>query len=90
MAHANLIEEVGALYDRKLIDRDVIAETLGVHVERLWEACINYVTGVRAAKNNPWLFDYWEQMQRHTPTRRAKAKRKITRRRRRHELFRGD
>jgi hypothetical protein len=87
---ANLVEEVGALYDRKLIDRDVVAETLGVHFEGLWRDCLKYVMGVREAKNNPWLFDYWEQMQAHTPRRRAKAKRKITRRRRLRELVRGD
>lgn len=86
----NLIEEMAALYDRKLVDREVLAETLGVHIEGLWTDCVAYVAGARAHHSNPWLFDYWEQMQAHTPTRRAKAKRRLTRRRRLRELVRGD
>ncbi len=78
----NLIEEIGALYDRKLVDRDVTAETLGVHLEKMWEDCADaFVMGIRQAQSNEWLYDYWEQMQRDTVNRRLAAKRKLTRRR---------
>jgi hypothetical protein len=90
MALTNLLEEVGALYDRKLVDRNVIAETVGLHAEWLWEKCMPYVVGARQSDNNPWLFDYWEHMQRNTVTRRAIAKRRLTRRRMLRKLFRGN
>ena len=88
LAIVNLIEEIGALYDRKLVDRDVTAETLGVHFENLWTDCADvFVIGVRQAHSNDWLYDYWEQMQRDTVDRRRAAKRRLSRRRAWRKVF---
>jgi hypothetical protein len=81
----NVIEEVAALYHRKLIDRDVAAETLGPYVENLWEASLPFVSALRAER--PGTFCDWEEMQRDTPGRRLKANEKIARRRLRRKLL---
>jgi hypothetical protein len=86
----NLIEEVAFLYNRKLLDRNVAAEILGIYVERLWTVSIPLVSELRREKNRPSLFSEWEEMQRDTPARQMKAIRKAERRRARRRLLRGD
>lgn len=86
----NLIEEVAFLYNRKLLDRDVAAEILGIYVERLWSVSIPLVTELRREKNNPSVYAEWEEMQRDTPTRQLKAVRKAERRRAWRRLRRGE
>jgi hypothetical protein len=68
----NLVEEVALLYNRKLLDREVASELLGVYVERLWEVSRPLVDSVRLAEKRPTIYSEWEQMQRDTPTRRAR------------------
>src|SRR6202035_6124642 len=51
----NFIEEVAALYNRNLLDRDVAAEVLGMYVEDLWASSLPLVTGQRTQRNNPWI-----------------------------------
>jgi hypothetical protein len=84
----NLIEEVAALYVRKLIDRYVAAETLGPYVEELWEVSKVFAMRVRADQG-PACFVDWESMVEDTPGRRAKANAKMARRRAWRKLVRG-
>jgi hypothetical protein len=84
----NLMEEIAALYNRKLLDRDVAAETLGIYVERLWTASMSFVHGLRA-NNGPPLYGEWEEMQRDTPGRKLRVDRKLARRRAWRKLRRG-
>jgi len=84
----NVIEEIAALYHRKLIDRDVAAEVLGLYVEELWTTSLPFVSALRA-EHGPDLFSDWEHMQRDTPVRKLKAKKKMDCRRAWHRLLRG-
>jgi hypothetical protein len=77
---ANFIEEVAGLYNRKLLDRDVAAQVLGVYVEALWKCSLPFVTGARRERNDGWIFVDWEQMQADTLTRRMAARRRTERR----------
>jgi hypothetical protein len=77
----NLMEEVASLYNRKLIDRLVAAQLIGVYAERLWEVSAPHVADRRTHNNDPHLYAEWEEMQRDTPTRQAKANRRADRRR---------
>jgi hypothetical protein len=77
---ANFIEEVAGLYNRKLLDRDIAAQVLGVYVEVLWKCSLPLVTGARQERKDGWLFVDWEQMQADTLTRRMAARRKTERR----------
>jgi hypothetical protein len=84
----NLIEEVAALYNRNLLDRDLAAQLLGVYVEVMWKASVPLVSEVRGKENRSTIYSEWEEMQNDTPGRTAKANRKTERRRARRELFR--
>lgn len=84
----NLMEEVAALYNRKLLDRDVAAETLGVYVEGLWSSSRHYIMGLRS-QHGPKLFCEWDEMQQNTPARKLKVDRRLARRRNWRKLMRG-
>ncbi len=86
----NLIEEVAFLYNRKLLDRNVAAELLGVYVERLWVVSHPLVFDERRERNHPGLYSEWEEMQRDTPSRQLAGIRRAKRRRARRMLLRGD
>lgn len=85
----NFLEEVGALYNRKLLDRDVAADVLGMYVEDLWTVSLPLVTGERINRNDPAIFSEWEEMQRDTPSRQVATNRRNQRRRARRKLLRG-
>lgn len=85
----NLIEEIAWLYNRRILDRNTAAELLGTYVERLWKVTAPHVADRRAYNNYPELYAEWEEMQRDTPRRQAKANRKANRRRARRHFFRG-
>jgi hypothetical protein len=84
----NLIEEVASLYNRKRIDRDVVALALGVAIEVLWEQSQVFVKGGRADRGE-WTYNEWQEMQTDTRIRRERAHRKIRRRRTWKNLTRG-
>jgi hypothetical protein len=84
----NLIEEIAALYHRKLIDRNVAAEVVGVYVEQLWTASKAFIIELRSAYGSS-AFDEWERMAQDTAGRKLKVDRKITRRRAIRMLVRG-
>lgn len=67
----NLLEEVGYLYKRGALDRDVTAELLGPYIERLWEAAEPAMKEMQRVDKNPKLFVFWEKMQQDTWRRRA-------------------
>jgi hypothetical protein len=77
----NLLEEVAYLYNRKLLDRDVAAELLGIYVERLWEASQPLIAEARRRENIPTAYREWEYMQQDTPGRNRRAIRRDERRR---------
>jgi hypothetical protein len=85
----NFLEEVAALYNRKLLDRDVAADVLGMYVEDLWTVSLPLVTGERIKRNDPTIFSEWEEMQRDTPSRQMGTNRRNERRRARRKLLRG-
>jgi hypothetical protein len=76
----NLIEEIGALYNRRRLDRDVVALALGVMVELLWVECQALVKGGQADRGE-WVYSEWAEMQADTRERRERAHNKIRRRR---------
>ena len=84
----NLIEEVAALYQRKLIDRDVSAEVLGVYVEELWAPSREFVMEARVKRRRD-AFEEWERMAEDTPVRKANVDRRMARRRAWRKLLRG-
>jgi hypothetical protein len=84
----NIIEEVAFLYNRKLLDRDVAAELLGIYVERLWAVGQPLIEGLRRERR-PEAYSEWEEMQEGTPRRQLKGIRKAERRRARRKLLRG-
>ncbi len=69
----NLVEEIAFLYNRRLLDRNVAAELLGVYVERLWQASQPLIGDVRQTEGRTTIFREWEQMQADTPARRRRA-----------------
>jgi len=85
----NLIEEVAFLYNRRLLDRNVAAELLGIYVERLWRASIPLVSDLRREEGRQTIFSEWEEMQHDTPGRKMKAIRRAERHRARRKLLRG-
>lgn len=85
----NLIEEVAALYHRKLIDRDVSAEVLGVYVEELWTGSREFVMAARIKRRRD-VFEEWERMVEDTPVRKANVDRRMARRRAWRKLISGD
>jgi hypothetical protein len=86
-ALANLMEEIAMLYDRKLLDREVASEVLGLYAELLWDVSQPFIEGVRTERNDRWVYDYWEQMQRRTKVERKRIKRRLVRRRARREIL---
>jgi hypothetical protein len=85
---ANLFAEIAALYARRLLDRDVAAEVLGIYLERTWEGSHGFIRELREEKDST-LFCDWEDMQRDTPRRRLRANRRIARQRKWRILIRG-
>jgi hypothetical protein len=85
---ANVIEEIAAMYHRRVVDRDVAAEAVGVYVEALWEVSQTFIVAARADKG-PKIFCDWEAMVADTPARKLKADKKIARRRLWRKLLRG-
>jgi hypothetical protein len=77
----NVIEEAAAAYERKLIDRDVAAQMLGVLVEVMWKCSHALVAGARADRHDDWIYAEWEAMQKDTFKRRMRARKKTRRRR---------
>jgi hypothetical protein len=67
----NLVEEIAHLYNRKVLDRDVAAELLGVYVEALWIASERLVKELRISEQRPRVFIDWEKMQADTWKRRG-------------------
>ncbi|HUB36143.1 MAG TPA: hypothetical protein VL972_04910 [Solirubrobacteraceae bacterium] len=86
----NLIEEVAFLYNRRLLDRAVAAELLGVYVEDLWSASSRQIQELRMRRNRPGLFSEWEEMQSDAPRRQLAGARASKRRRARSLLARGE
>lgn len=76
----NLIEELGSLYNRRRLDRDVVALALGVLVELLWEEGQALIRGGKADRGE-WVYCEWAEMQADTRLRRDRAHDKIRRRR---------
>jgi hypothetical protein len=83
----NIIEEVAYLYNRRLLDRNVAAELLGIYIERLWTVGKPLTDGLREERR-PDIYTEWEEMQEDTPRRQIKGFRKAKRRRARHRFFR--
>jgi hypothetical protein len=81
MMMPNLVEEVAFLYNRRLLDRNVAAELLGIYVETLWDASQAAVIKLRIYRNNPALFSEWEEMRADTPRRTLRGIRAAERRR---------
>ena len=67
----NLVEEIGYLYNRRVLDRKVAAELLGVYVEALWIASERLVKEIRLSEKRPRVFIDWEEMQADTWKRRG-------------------
>lgn len=60
MLFMNFYEELGGLYNSRLVDRKVIRKYLGHAVVQYWERTSWYVDRARAA--NPRAFDQWKEM----------------------------
>ncbi len=88
---ANFIEEIAALYNRGLLDRDVAAEVLGIYVERAWTSAAKLVHGIRTndSLGNPTAYCEWEAMQKDTPNRQLKAAHKRECKNARRKFFHG-
>jgi hypothetical protein len=84
----NLMEEIAALYNRKLLDRNVAAETLGIYVDELWTASTHFIAGLRADHGDK-AFCEWQEMVENSPQRKLTVDRKLTRRRAWRKLFKG-
>jgi hypothetical protein len=84
----NLIEEVSGLYNRKRIDREVVALSLGVLIEQTWTESQEFVKGCHAHRSK-WAYCEWQEMQLDTVQRRRNAHAKIQRRRARKNLMFG-
>lgn len=67
----NLVEEIAYLYNRRVLDRGVAAELLGVYVEGLWIASERLVAELRISEKRPRVFVDWEAMQADTWKRRG-------------------
>jgi hypothetical protein len=86
----NLIEEVAFIYNRRLLDRDVAAELLGIYVERLWAVAQPLALGLRQERNRPDVYSEWEEMQRDTQERQLRGVRRAERRRAWRKLLKGN
>ncbi len=79
----NIIEEVAFLYNRRLLDRGVASEILGVDVESLWIVGQPLIKGERGFRERPSIYCEWEEMQEDTPRQRLKetriGRRRLTR-----------
>lgn len=84
----NLIEELGALYNRRRLDRDVTALGLGLYIEVVWSECQGLILGCRGEKGE-WIYSEWDEMRADTQARRERAHRKILKRRAWKNLFSG-
>jgi hypothetical protein len=84
----NLIEELGGIYNRRRLDRDVAALALGVMVEVVWNECQGLIKGCRADRGE-WIYREWDDMRTDTRARRERAHNKIRRRRARKTLLSG-
>jgi len=82
----NLIEEIAFLYNRRLLDRNVAAEILGIYVERLWTVGLPLTLGLRQDRR-PDVYAEWEEMKRDTPRRQRRGVRRAERRRARRKFF---
>jgi hypothetical protein len=82
-ALANWIEEVAAMYTRNLVDRDVIAETMGIYIEELWKASEGFINERRTSGDRPQpeLFTDWQWMQEDTRGRRKRYRKRARKRR---------
>ncbi len=67
----NLIEEVGTVYNKDGLDRNLASELLGVYIEVLWESAEQFVRDMRSVDERTKAFDEWERMQIDTRARRA-------------------
>jgi hypothetical protein len=85
----NFIEELATAYNRKLVDREVVAMYLGGAVEVLWHQSDKLVVGMRKAVGNDWLYAEWADMVPDTKRRRERIEHKFGRRRARRQLVRG-
>jgi hypothetical protein len=83
----NLMEEVASLYNRKLVDRTIVAQLLGTYAIKLWEVSGPSIADRRAYNDDLHLYAEWEEMQKDAPTRQAKADRRADRRRARKRLL---
>ena len=87
----NLVEEVAALYDRKLDDREVSAPRPSASTLRGCRRTSWPMSLVpQRRRRSPSLFDYCERCPHRSPTRRTKAEHRLTRRRRLREPIRDD
>jgi hypothetical protein len=55
-------DDMGALFSRNLIDRDLVGGQLGFYVDRWWLACKPYVDDVRKRNNNQDYFSGFEEL----------------------------
>lgn len=67
----NMVEEIACLYNRRVLDRDLAAELLGIYVEKLWKASERLIRELRDAEQRPRIFVEWEAMQAETWKRRG-------------------
>jgi hypothetical protein len=56
------LDDVGALFNRELIDRDLVGGQLGFYVDRWWIACKPYVDDVRKRNQNQDYFSGFEAL----------------------------
>jgi hypothetical protein len=67
----NMVEEIACLYNRRVLDRDLAAELLGIYVEKLWKASERLIRELRDVEHRPRIFVEWEAMQAETWKRRG-------------------
>lgn len=86
----NLIEEMGAAYVRRLIDRDIAAQMVGPLAEDLWKLTADrLVKGAQAERrkerksaqpgSEKWIYSEWKAMQEDTRSRREASRGKTRR-----------
>jgi hypothetical protein len=66
----NLLDEVGSVYNKGGLDRDLASELLGVYVEVLWESGKQFILDMRSIDQRNKVFDEWGRMQADTQARR--------------------
>ena len=84
----NLIEELAGQYNRKRIDREVIALSIGPLIEEGWAGTQEFIKGAQVTRSR-WAYCEWQEMQLDTVARRRRAHTRIQRRRSRKNLFFG-